>query len=200
MRNARLIHLMALLSMASWSPTAAQDDTGPRFEGKDTLLRPAGYRQWVFVGSSLGLRYDPQGDEKPDRGPERYHNVYINPAAYREFARSGQFPDGTMMVLELASAAVKNEPGLQGSYQNEFVALEASVKDSKRFKDVWAYFSFDEGNGKLRSKAQPFASDRCWTCHNQKAATDHVFTQFYPVLRAAAPGRERSTRFPVNPF
>ena len=81
MRNARLIHLMMLLSMASWIPIAAQDDTGPRFEGKDTLLRPAGYRQWVFVGSSLGLRYDPQAGEKPNPGPERYHNVYINPAA-----------------------------------------------------------------------------------------------------------------------
>ena len=29
-----------------------------RFEGKDTLLLPEGYREWVFVGSSQGLRYD----------------------------------------------------------------------------------------------------------------------------------------------
>jgi hypothetical protein len=184
LNQARLIILTLLLSTSGWNQLTAEDDTGPRFEGTDTLLRPTGYRQWVFVGSSLGLRYDPLAGEKPNRGPERYHNVYINPASYREFARSGKFPDGTMMILELTSAALKNEPGLQGSYQDQFVALEASVKDSKRFKDVWAYFSFDEGNGKLRSKAQPFAGERCWSCHNQKAATDHVFTQFYPVLRA----------------
>src|SRR5262245_25032831 len=69
MRIASLIILTLLLSIVSWSPTAAQDETGPRFEGKETLLRPAGYRQWVFVGSSLGLRYDPQAGEKPTRGP-----------------------------------------------------------------------------------------------------------------------------------
>ena len=28
------------------------------FEGKDTFLLPKGYREWIFVGSSLGLRYD----------------------------------------------------------------------------------------------------------------------------------------------
>jgi hypothetical protein len=89
-----------------------------------------------------------------------------------------------MMVLELANAETKAEPGLQGSFQRDYVALEASVKDSKRFQDGWAYFSFDEADGKPKAKAQPFPSSSCWSCHHQKAATDHVFTQFYPVLRA----------------
>jgi len=87
----------------------------PRFEGKDTLLRPAGYREWVFIGSSLGLRYDPEAGGKSGPGAERYHNVYINPSSYREFSRTGRFPDGTIFVLELTSAAQNNEPGLQGS-------------------------------------------------------------------------------------
>ena len=89
------------------------------------------------------------------------------------------------MVLELASAEVKKEPGLQGSYQKEFVALEASVKDSQRFEGGWAYFSFDDKDGKPRFKANPFPKEACWACHHEKAATDHVFSQFYPVLRAA---------------
>ena len=156
----------------------------PVFEGKDTLLRPVGYREWVFVGSSLGLRYDPTAGGKPATGPELYHNVYINPRAYRSFASTGSFPDGTVMVLELASSEKKHEAGLQGSYQKEYVALEASVKDSQRFQDGWAYFSFEDAAGKPKSKAQPFPNTMCWTCHHQKAATDHVFTQFYPVLRA----------------
>jgi hypothetical protein len=91
-----------------------------------------------------------------------------------------------MMILELASSEIKREPGLQGSYQKEYVALEASVKDSKRFQDGWAYFSFDDAAGKPKAKAQPFPSNMCWSCHHQKAATDHVFTQFYPVLRVLA--------------
>jgi len=164
---------------------ADRDQAGPQFEGKTTLIRPTGYREWVFVGSSLGLRYVTNHLEESAQQPELYHNVYINPQAYREYSKTGQFPEGTMMVLELASAEKKNEPGLQGSYQREYVALEAAVKQSDRFEERWAYFSFDGKDGKPLAKAQPFPREECWSCHHQKAATDHVFTQFYPVLRAA---------------
>lgn len=174
---------LALPAMISLGLAPESHRSAAVFEGKDTLLRPVGYREWVFVGSSLGLRYDPAAGGKP-AGRELYHNVYIDPEAYRTFAGTGNFPQGTIMVLELASAETKTEPGLQGSYQKEFVALEASVKDSKRFRDGWAYFSFDEAGGKPKAKAQPFPSSSCWSCHHQKADTDHVFTQFYPVLRA----------------
>ena len=179
--------VLALFSPAllSEGPAVVDDSQAPRFQDKDTLLRPVGYREWIFVGSSLGLRYAPDREAKQSDRPEIYHNVYINPPAYREFSRTGKFPDGTMMVLELASAEVKREPGLQGSYQKKYVGLEASVKDSGRFEKGWAYFSFDGSDGKRKDVAQPFPAEACWSCHHQKAATDHVFTQFYPVLRAA---------------
>jgi hypothetical protein len=179
--------LVAALACAGWF--RAENAPAARFEGKDTLLRPEGYREWIFVGSSLGLSYkeNPEGADKPAADLGLYHNVYINPSSYRAFASSGKFPDGTILVLELASAGVKKEPRLQGSYQNEFVALEATVKDSKRFAEEWAYFSFEGPDGKPVNKAQPFPKNRCWSCHDQKAATDNVFTQFYPVLRAVAP-------------
>ncbi len=175
--------VFGLPAMIGESLTSDSERPVALFEGKDTLLRPVGYREWVFVGSSLGLRYDPAAGEKP-AGREVYHNVYINPAGYRTFAGTGKFPEGTMMVLELASAETKAEPGLQGSFQKDYVALEASVKDSRRFKEGWAYFSFDEADGRPKAKAQPFPSSSCWSCHHEKAATDHVFTQFYPVLRS----------------
>ncbi|MGH9339996.1 MAG: cytochrome P460 family protein [Acidobacteriota bacterium] len=112
-----------------------------------------------------------------------YHNVYINPSAHRRFMRTGQFPDGTFLVLELMNAQKKNEPGLQGSYQGEQIGLEASVKDSRRFETAWTYYSFDEAGGGLKKSAQAFPKESCWSCHHAQAQTDHVFTQFYPTLR-----------------
>jgi len=169
------------LSIAS---LGAQQTTGPVFEGKNTLLRPVNYREWVFVGSSRGLSYA----ANPDAGPmgEMYHNVYIKPEAYREFAKTGQFPEGTMLAMELVSSDTKKEPGLQGSYEKDFLGLEVSVKDSRRFEDGWAYFNFSNGRGSsYKDKAEPFpASAGCVSCHKQNAQTDNVFTQFYPVLRA----------------
>jgi hypothetical protein len=118
---------------------------------------------------------------------EHFNNVYLNPAAFREFSRTGTFPDGTIFILEIAKAETKAEPGLQGTYAKEFTALEAAVKDSSRFETGWAYFSFDAGKGQRKEKATPFPKSRCFDCHHEKAAIDHVFTQFYPILRAARP-------------
>jgi hypothetical protein len=130
---------------------------------------------------------------KPKRagwnGGDVYHNVYITPNAYREFARTGKFPEGTMLAMELASSDTKREPGLQGSFEKELIGLEVSVKDSSRFESGWAYFNFSNGMGSpYKEKAEPFpASAGCVSCHKQNAETDNVFTQFYPVLRAAKP-------------
>src|SRR5262249_40975512 len=157
---------------------------------KDTLLRPDGYREWVFVGSSLGLRYD-EGKKQPGR-PE-YGNVYIDPIAYRTYKETGTFPQGTVLVLEHAAGAEKKEPGLSGSYQKELTGMSAAVKDKDRFPGGWAYFVFSDGPGKTKSKAQPAKKAACYDCHRDHAAEDNVFTQFYPVLKAArARGGETS--------
>src|SRR5262249_32752881 len=79
---------------------AAPAERAARFEGKDTLLRPDGYREWVFVGSSLGLRYD-EGKKQPEQ--LEYKNVYIDPTAYRAYRQTGNFPEGTVLVLETAA-------------------------------------------------------------------------------------------------
>jgi hypothetical protein len=182
----KLFRHAVLFGVAFFSIQVGAQTPAAVFEGKTTLLRPE-YRQWVFVGSSLGLNYAPNPPATVNPNAQLYHNVYIDPVGYREFVRTGKFPEGTIMILELASVEIKNEPGLQGSYQRNFVALEASVKDSSRFEGGWGYFGFTERGGALKAKADPFPANSCWSCHNQKAQTDHVFTQFYPVLRAAAP-------------
>jgi cytochrome P460 len=181
---------VAILAIVSASMLGQIQQTRPKtgrspavFVGQNTLVQPAGYREWVFVGSSLGLGYT-ENTSSP-----MYHNVYINPDAYREYVRSGAFPEGTVMVLEMLSAQAKQEPGLQGSYQKEFTALEVSVKDSNRFDGGWGFYDFTEGTGKLKPEAEALPQTAgCLSCHREKAATDHVFTQFYPVLRGTGPG------------
>ncbi|MBM3840890.1 MAG: cytochrome P460 [Verrucomicrobia bacterium] len=184
-RFAWRLSVAVILVAAAFSPALPSSlHAAPVFQGADTLLRPKNYREWVFVGSSIGLEYSPEAD-KQKSGKSEYKNVYINPAAYRQFAKTGRFPEGTILVLETASSETKNEPGLQGSFQKEFIGLSAAVKDRKRFKEGWAYFRFSEGAGKLKPSAKPAEKSACYDCHRDKGATDHVFTQFYPVLRAA---------------
>jgi Cytochrome P460 len=173
-----LLSVLIVAAMFAAEPTKA----AVQFEGKDALLRPDGYREWVFVGSSLGLRYD-EGKKQPDQ--LEYKNVYIDPTAYRAYKEMGEFPEGTVLVLETAIGEEKKEPGLRGSFQKEFTGLSAAVKDKDRFPDGWAYFSFSDGPGQLKNQAQPAKKAACYDCHRQKGAADNVFTQYYPVLNAA---------------
>ena len=191
MRTIATIVFVTLLGITLLAAQRADEQkTPPVFEGKTTLLRPVNYREWIFVGSSRGLSYatNPSAQNQGGMG-EMYHNVYITPNTYREFARTGKFPEGTMLAMELASSDTKREPGLQGSFEKELIGLEVSVKDSSRFDSGWAYFNFSNGAGSAyKEKAEPFpVSAGCVSCHKQNGETDNVFTQFYPVLRAAKP-------------
>jgi hypothetical protein len=179
MRRLLLTSVLAGISLLITGSGRPEDN-----KDKDFLILPKDYREWIFVGSSLGLRYDQKDDKEKDEELE-YKNIYINPSAYREYRKSGKFPQGTTLVLEIAKAEAKKEPGLRGSYQKEFVGLLAAVKDPDRFGDEWAYFRFTDKDGKLVDKARPFPKASCFDCHRHKAADDNVFSQFYPVLKAA---------------
>src|SRR5262249_16743078 len=107
--------------------------------------------------------------------------------AYREFLRSGTWPDGTTFVLEVRAAEAEVSINKGGRTQGGLVALEASVKDSKRFPgDGWAYFSFDGPDGPTDPAPALPAPASCYSCHREKAAVDHTFVQFYPTLLEAA--------------
>ena len=56
-----------------------------------------------------------------------------------------------------------------------------SVKDDTRdWEEPWAYYSFATPAAERASAQGP---QECYQCHNEHAGNDHVFVQFYPVLR-----------------
>ena len=116
-----------------------------------------------------------------------FHTVYMNPGAYNHYEKTGKFQDGTVLVKELISVGTKEASSGKGYFMGEFIGLEVSIKDETRFKDEpgnWAYFSFGHKYPlKDKAKVQPAVS--CNDCHTGNADDDWVFTQYYPVLRAA---------------
>lgn len=169
----------------------------PAYDEKGSLVRPEGYREWIYVGSSLGLSYS-----RPDEnatGPGMFHHIYIQPEAYKHYAATGEFPEKTMLVMENYSAGSKesNPTGeltndkkefqnLNGHFEDQRVGVEVALKDSERFEESWAYFNFSTRAGLLPA-AKAFPKAMCWDCHQQHAAVDNVFVQFYPVLRESRP-------------
>lgn len=73
--------------------------------------------------------------------------------------------------------------------------LLASVKDDTRFDGGWGFFDFTALDGTVMSKAEALPeSSGCRACHRQHGETDHVFTQFYPILRSAQLGSQGALR------
>ena len=150
------------------------------------LKQPVGYRQWIYVGASVTPN-DLNGGKA--LFPE-FHAIYIDPESFADYKKTGKFRDGTVLVKELSSVGSKKAPSGNGYFQGEFTGLEASIKDSKRFKDepgYWAYFSFGH-KYPLKAEASMNVAAACNQCHQDNAQKDDwVFSQDYPVLRAAAP-------------
>ena len=155
--------------------------TMPRFAAGNELMRPEGYREWMFAGANYGMGYT---EAKPEAAakPKTFHNIFVQREAAKSYQKSGQWPDGTMLVMEVVEPGTNASINKQGMFQNRLIGIEVAVKDSKRFAEKWAYFQLFDDKGAL-PQAKAFAKDRCWSCHNEHAAADNVFVQFYPAIR-----------------
>ena len=157
------------------------------FDMQGNLALPEGYRQWVFVGAPVTPN---ELNDGKAAFPE-FHHVYIDPVSFKQYQETGNFRDGTVIVKELVTVGAKKSASGNGYFPGEFTDLGVSVKDASRFaKEAgnWGFFHFSaEGGKSLPPTAKALPATACSACHQQNAAQDLVFTQHYPVLRAAKP-------------
>jgi hypothetical protein len=179
----------ALAIRASHSQTTTASVAGPQFTADGKLVRPEGYRRWVYVSSGLGMSYT----QKANDDMKMFTNVFVNPSSYDYFLAHGTWPDKTIFVLELYGSTSQGSINKHGNYQTGFMGLDVEVKDEKRFADKWAYYGFNS-NEKSASATAPGKND-CWQCHEQNAAVEHSFVQFYPELLKVA--KEKGTIKPT---
>lgn len=146
----------------------------PRYTGDGQLQRPTGVREWIYLSSGLGMQYGngAAGNE--------FTNVFAEPTAYREFVKTGKWPEGTMLAMEVRRSESKGSINKDGRFQTDLMALEVTVKDTKRFKaDGWEYFAFGGQVQTAKAIGQPGG---CNACHNKNAAVENTFAQFYPTI------------------
>ena len=179
------ISIFIILGLLSPSTRVlAQDFPKPTFNDNGELLRPdVSYREWVYVGTPL----TPNELNPPEANFPEFHNVYIHPSDFDHWKRNGRFPEGTVLVKELVTVGATAATSGIGYFMGEYIGLETTIKDSVRYPDEpgnWAYFSFGHSYP-LADTAAPFPAAACNSCHLAAAADDWVFTQYYPVLRAA---------------
>jgi Cytochrome P460 len=153
------------------SQTQAKQGDQPIYTAEGRLVLPANYREWVFLSAGFGMNYSNGSEHSP-----MFTNVYVSPEAYRGFKSEGKWPQKSMFVVEVYSPTSQGSINKSGYYQDQFMGLDVEVKDSTR-KQEWSYFNFDP-----QETTAAALGGSCEKCHNEHAAVEHTFVQFYPTL------------------
>lgn len=177
-------------SATAGSPPAAatSDNKWVEYTSEGKMKRPPfSFRKWVSIGTPLTP--NDMNDGKANF-PE-FHNVYMDPDGFSHFEKTGQYKDGTVIVKELVSVGAKEAASGNGYFMGDFIGLEVSVKDATRYpKDPgnWGFYSFGHSYP-LKEQSSKNKLDECNSCH-ERNAINFVFSQYYPVLRAANPTKK----------
>lgn len=180
--------LVATSILAGATAQAGDNNIGAAvFNDKGELLKPEGYRKWVFIGAPI----TPHGLNNNKANFPEFHHVYVNKDAFDIYERTGKFPEGTVITKELALTkkgkhkdGSHDAPSGRGYFASKFNGMDVMVKDSKRFKkdSGWGFFNFGHHAPPYKKTAKAAPSSSCGGCHTANAKKDMVFTQFYPIL------------------
>jgi len=162
-------------------------------DGKLKLLDPQAFRRWVFVGAPL----TPNGLNNGKANFPEYHHVYIEQKNVDAYLKTGEFPEGTVIVKELTRVldpkfpdGSRSEPSGRGYFNGQYNGIDVTVKDSKRFAKTnnWGFFTFGHHPLPYSQSAEEAPASECASCHQTFVAkTDMTWVQFYPLLRDKDP-------------
>ena len=175
-RTQTIIALSGVIALGAGSLLTHTVEAADKPTPPATMPVPSDYREWIYLTSGLDMTYAAPGAVGLTAEHHSvFDNVFVNPEAYRTFVKTGLWPDNTTFVLEnrIGESDVSINKG--GKTQGAAVTgLEIHAK----MHGEWAFYvRGKDGNERLIPKPAS-----CYTCHEEHAAVDTTFTQFYPTL------------------
>ena len=172
---------------------AQSEQSSAVFDPDGKLELPTGFRKWVFVGAPL----TPNALNNGKANFPEYHHVYIEQKNVDAYLKTGEFPEGTVIVKELTRVlnptfpdGSRTEPSGRGYFNGQYNGIDLTVKDSKRFAKTngWGFFTFGHHPLPYTQWAAEAPASECAGCHQTFVAkTDMTWVQFYPLLRDKDP-------------
>ena len=153
-----------------------------RLTADGKLQKPADLDRWVFLGTSLGMGYNP-GSFNAAR-PGQFQVALMEPTAYRYFLEHGSYAPGSMFLLSFYDADTQERSINQhGFTQAELTNYEIHLIDPGNAEGHGFYMFGPES-----STGNPVApGSACVRCHVQHGAFEGTFAQFYPAIRPHIP-------------
>jgi cytochrome P460 len=157
--------LVTLLLLCAVGFSSELPPSNPKINSKELLL-PANYHNWVTLSPST-----------PGLPSHRHKHVasklFVEPTAFEHFTKTGEWPNNTVIVLELRSAKARVRS------KSEVMGLEAAVKNEASFPDPWTYYGIiydrpQQPSGTLNAE-KPCDCDQ---------PLDSMLAMAFPTLRA----------------
>jgi hypothetical protein len=155
MKRIATLIVLATVATITWSMFAsAQSDK--------SIAYPLNFRSWVHVKS---------GDGDPRGGMSR---IYANEKAMEGY-RSGQFPDGSVIVYDLIETKARPD-GTKAEGARKLV--DVMVKDRGRYADTggWGFEEF-KGDSQIERLLDAAGKAACYKCHATQEASGFVFSK-----------------------
>jgi hypothetical protein len=194
----RTLALATLICWAAAIDSQAQAPAPPapldaaRFTAKGDLEKPADLASWVFLGTSLGMGYNPGSFNAAN--PGQFQVVLMEPRAWQHFLKHGAYAPGSMFLLAFYNADKQARSINQNGFtQADLTNYEIHLINPKDGAERHLFYMFDARS----PQGQRLPPDNsCVRCHIDHGAFDGTFAQFYPTLRPLIPKEalERAAR------
>jgi hypothetical protein len=122
------------------------------------------------------------------RGSKDFHVVLASPGSIDAYSKNGHFPEGTVLVKEVFTAATKEMTTGTVSRADKLSGWFVMVKDSSgRYSanalwgDGWGWSWFDAADPS-KTTSKNYKND-CRSCHVPAQASEWVYVDGYPALK-----------------
>ncbi len=153
----------------------------PYVDTDGTISIPPDFREWAYLGT-----WSIAGDDE-EGGAADFHVVYTQPETIEAYRRTGEFPDGAVLVKELIEADSGDLTTGRVSWAQRVTGWFIMIKDRQgRFKSNrlwgdgwgWALFNSDDP---ATTVTEDYKTE-CIPCHVPVKKDDWVYLRGYPVL------------------
>ena len=159
-------------------------------DGNGDIHLPADLRTtWVHLGTWIVPAPPAFGANIGKTGPGTgIHEVYAQQSSLNSFKKTGKWPDGSTLVMEVREITWDEQPTGHVMVEGEPVKWLVMVKDSKKrfpgnpnWGDGWGWALFTPAE--MKKNASTNYKEDCLSCHELAKDSDLVFIQGYPALR-----------------
>jgi cytochrome P460 len=185
MKTAARILCLVIAALAQ-TAAAAEPIQIAQFTADGKLQKPVDLDSWVFLGTSLGMGYNPGSFNAAH--PGQFQVVLMEPNAYRYFVKNRSYAPGSMFLLSFYDSDQQQRSINQNGFtQADLTNYEIHVIDpAQGDKSDKGHRFYVFGAKDTQGNPLP-AGNACVRCHVDHGAFDGTFAQFYPTLRPMIP-------------